>query len=98
MTETATLVRMEHQAFISFADILAVSIECPSCRTRISVPVSHPLQKSKDNHSPLGKCPACHGLIDYSLHEHINELTSSLRALVETRERHNILIQIRQTN
>lgn len=97
MADTATLVRMEHQTFISFEDILSVSVECSECKTKITVPVAYKMGRSKDNHSALGKCPACHSHMDTSIYANINELTESLRLLMTTKERHSVLLQIKQS-
>jgi len=86
------MVLMHKELLVSLSDLLAISIECPTCHSEIRMKMDAEFKPSMMNvPAPLRNCPVCSTAFDSTLRPNIQSFREALSVL---RDHSKISLQI----
>jgi phage FluMu protein Com len=79
---------MHKQIVISLADLRFVSIECPECKTVVTMDMqeTHEFAQKHDAFTPK-ECPGCSRQYDIAIRPNVDKFQKAYKALVEIADR-----------
>lgn len=86
------MISMHKELLVSLSDLLAISIECPTCHSEIRMKMEAELKPAPARTiPPLESCPVCSAKFDSTLRPNIQGFRESIAAL---RDHSKISLQI----